>query len=166
MMLTVPGVTTSVPESENVGESGEDSEDEWNYYRVEPTAEGKQQAAQPVCIKCFTVSRWENVTKINGSVSVLVTEHHEIWWLGPTLIYCNHKLCWSSVWSGYWQVKVSWCLVLKLLCLWEWSDMVIITVRKCNYEMSFSEVDSLNASSSLNNTPVPELVWIEVVLGT
>jgi hypothetical protein len=55
-MLTVPGVTTSVPEPDNVGESGEDSEDEWNYYRVEPTAEGKQQAAQRVCIKCFTVS--------------------------------------------------------------------------------------------------------------
>jgi len=47
----VPGVTTSVPESDNVGESGEDSEDEWNYYRVEPTAEGKQQAAQPICRK-------------------------------------------------------------------------------------------------------------------
>jgi len=47
----VPGVTTSVPESDNVGESGEDSEDEWNYYRVEPTAEGKQQAAQPICQK-------------------------------------------------------------------------------------------------------------------
>lgn len=47
----VPGVTTSVPESDNVGESGEDSEDEWNYFRVEPTAEGKQQAAQPICQK-------------------------------------------------------------------------------------------------------------------
>jgi len=47
----VPGVTTSVPEADNVGESGEDSEDEWNYYRVEPTAEGKQQAAQPICQK-------------------------------------------------------------------------------------------------------------------
>lgn len=40
-----------MPESDNVGESGEDSEDEWNYYRVEPTAEGKQQAAQPICRK-------------------------------------------------------------------------------------------------------------------
>jgi hypothetical protein len=66
-MLTVPGVTTSVPESDNVGESGEDSEDEWNYYRVEPTAEGKQQAAQPVCIKCLAVSCWENIVKINSS---------------------------------------------------------------------------------------------------
>jgi len=47
----VPGVTTSVPESDNVGESGEDSEDEWNYYRVEPTADGKQQAEQPICRK-------------------------------------------------------------------------------------------------------------------
>jgi len=46
----VPGVTTSVPESDNVGESGEDSEDEWNYYRVEPTAEGKQ-TEQPICRK-------------------------------------------------------------------------------------------------------------------
>lgn len=47
----VPGVTTSVPEPDNVGESGEDSEDEWNYYRVEPTAEGKQQATQRICQK-------------------------------------------------------------------------------------------------------------------
>jgi len=47
----VPGVPTSVPESDNVGESGEDSEDEWNYYRVEPTADGKQQAEQPICRK-------------------------------------------------------------------------------------------------------------------
>lgn len=164
LMLAVPGVTTSVPESDNVGESGEDSEDEWNYYRVEPTAEGKQQAAQPVCIKCFTVSCWENIMKINGSFSMLVTELYEIWLLGLTLIYSNHKLCWSSVWSGYWQVKVSWFLVFKLLCLWEWRDMMIVTVMKCNHEMSFSELDCLNASNSLDNSPVPAPVWIEVVM--
>lgn len=49
---TVPAVTT-VPESDNVAESGEDSEDEWNYYRVEPTSEGNQEATQPVCIDCY-----------------------------------------------------------------------------------------------------------------
>jgi hypothetical protein len=48
VISAVPGVTTLVPESDNVAESGEDSEDEWNYYRVEPTAEGKQEATQPV----------------------------------------------------------------------------------------------------------------------
>jgi hypothetical protein len=37
-----------VPESDNVAESGEESEDEWNYYRVEPTAEGNQETTQPV----------------------------------------------------------------------------------------------------------------------
>jgi hypothetical protein len=46
---TVPAVTT-VPEPDNVAESGEDSEDEWNYYRVEPTSEGNQEPTQPVCI--------------------------------------------------------------------------------------------------------------------
>jgi hypothetical protein len=48
VISAVPGVTTLVPESDNVAESGEDSEDEWNYYCVEPTAEGKQEATQPV----------------------------------------------------------------------------------------------------------------------
>lgn len=43
----VPAVTT-VPEPDNVAESGEDSEDEWNYYRVEPSSEGNQEASQPV----------------------------------------------------------------------------------------------------------------------
>jgi hypothetical protein len=46
---TVPAVTT-VPEPDTVAESGEDSEDEWNYYRVEPTSKGNQEATQPVCI--------------------------------------------------------------------------------------------------------------------
>jgi hypothetical protein len=97
LVLTVPGVTASVPESDNVGESGEDSEDEWNYYRVEPTAEGKQQAAQPVCIKCLTVSCWENIMEINGSFSMLVTGRYEIWLLG------QH---WFTVITSYAEVAV------------------------------------------------------------
>jgi len=41
--------------------------------------------------------------------------------------------------------------------------MIIITVRKCNHEMSFSELDCVNASNSLNNSPLPSPVGIEVV---
>jgi hypothetical protein len=48
----VPAVTT-VPEPDNVAESGEDSEDEWNYYRVEPASEGNQEVAQPVRIYSY-----------------------------------------------------------------------------------------------------------------
>ncbi|PSN38023.1 hypothetical protein C0J52_24137, partial [Blattella germanica] len=47
----MPGVTNLVPESDNVAESGEDSDDEWNYYRVEPSAETNQQSSQKVCDK-------------------------------------------------------------------------------------------------------------------
>ncbi|XP_069704947.1 platelet binding protein GspB-like isoform X3 [Periplaneta americana] len=46
-----PGVAALVPESDNVAESGEDSEDEWNYYRVEPSADESQQSTQPICEK-------------------------------------------------------------------------------------------------------------------
>jgi hypothetical protein len=49
---TVPAVTT-VPEPDNVAESGEDSEDEWNYYRVEPSSEGNRESSQPVRIDCY-----------------------------------------------------------------------------------------------------------------
>lgn len=56
VISAVPGVASLVPESDNVGESGEDSEDEWNYYRVEPTAEGNQEATQPVHNDHFTVT--------------------------------------------------------------------------------------------------------------
>jgi hypothetical protein len=67
VISTVPGVTTFVPESDNVAESGEDSEDEWNYYRVEPSVEGKQEATQPVCIDYSSIPftwRYENMVKI------------------------------------------------------------------------------------------------------
>lgn len=43
----VPAVSTA-PEPDNVAESGEDSEDEWNYYRVEPTSEGTREATEPI----------------------------------------------------------------------------------------------------------------------
>jgi hypothetical protein len=51
-ILTVPAVTT-VPEPDNVAESGEDSEDEWNYYRIEPASEGTQEVTQPVRIYSY-----------------------------------------------------------------------------------------------------------------
>ncbi|KAJ9601683.1 hypothetical protein L9F63_000154 [Diploptera punctata] len=50
----VPGVTNLVPEPDNVAESGEDSEDEWNYFSVKPKAETEdtnQQTTQEVCEK-------------------------------------------------------------------------------------------------------------------
>jgi hypothetical protein len=53
-MSTVPAVAT-VPEPDNVAESGEDSEDEWNYYRVEPASGGNQEATQPVRIIALTL---------------------------------------------------------------------------------------------------------------
>ena len=45
-----------MPEPDNVAESGEDSEDEWNYYRVEPTADtadSNQQSTQQVCLPVY-----------------------------------------------------------------------------------------------------------------
>lgn len=103
---TVPAVTT-VPEPDNVAESGEDSEDEWNYYRVEPTSEGTQEATQPVCINCYLAVLWSFMELCSfyltiQTVMCLLTMYYMF---QPTHSHCQVRFCVLQVGALYCSQK-------------------------------------------------------------